>query len=66
MRRVIRVVVRCIGCGRFSRSEDVEHGGKRELWHERCALRAEERREFSEEHDDAEREQTGESQDYEW
>ena len=66
MRRVIRVVRRCLGCGRFLRSEDVAHGGKREFWHERCALRAEERRKFREELDDAGHEQTGESQDYEW
>ena len=66
MRRVICVVLRCLGCGRFLRSEDVAHGGKREFWHERCALRAEERRKFSEEPDHAGHEQTGERQDYEW
>lgn len=49
MGRFFKWILRCIGCGRFIRQEDKVHGGKGESWHERCAMRAEQRRNFSEE-----------------
>lgn len=66
MKRAFRWLLRCLGCGRFMRLEDKAHGGKRETWHEDCAMRAEERRTFTEEQDHARHEQAGEDQDIEW
>ncbi len=63
----MRFVLRCRGCGRFMRQEEKSHGGKREAWHDRCAMRAEERREFKPEEDHAKHEQVREDQnDIEW
>ena len=57
----------CMGCGCFMRREDVAHGGKREACHERFAMRAEERRNFTERNEHhAGLEQAGEGQDIEW
>lgn len=66
MARVVQWVLRCLGCGRFMCPAEVAHGGKREYWHERCAMRNEPQRQFPPEKDHAGHEQAGEDQDIEW
>lgn len=66
MARFFELVLRCLGCGRFMRPEEKAHGGKREAWHERCAMRAEKKRRFNEEDEHAGHEQAGENQNREW
>ena len=55
------------GCGYFATAEQLPHGGKHERWHERCALRAEEKQNFHEEnHDVAGFDEAAKAQDEEW